>query len=172
MKKVAEPRLEIRRLAQRDCRDAGQFIAATMTWTWENFGRSAVTARGLARWIALRRRSLIPGLKDPDQYCFLAVHGKNILGIALGETGFGVGSLDWLAVDPNHQGRGIGKTLMEAVERHMLKKRCHKMTLYTYAVLVPAISLYLNSGMIPEAYLRKHALGEDYVVMSKWLGKV
>lgn len=169
MGRAVRAQWEIRRMGEDDCPEAARFVAKTMTWTWRSFGQRAVTRRAVGKWIRLRQRSLAPGLKDPDQFCFLALGGGQILGLVLGQSGFGIGTVDWLAVDPAHQGKGIGKALLAAAERHMRRKGCHKMTLYTYTVLAPAISLYLKSGMIPEAFLRQHALGEDYLVMSKWL---
>ncbi len=166
---VAKSGIRIRLLKEADCPRTVRFIARTMTWAWQTYGREVVTPAALAQWIALRRRSLRAGLKDPNAFCFVAVKGGRILGIALGEAEFGVATIDWLAVDPDHQGRGLGRRLVETAERHARRRGCHKLTLVTYPALLPAINLYLTCGMIPEAFLRRHALEEDYIVMSKWL---
>lgn len=60
--------------------------------------------------------ALDSALKDPNRYCILAMKGRKISGIALGQILGGVRRIDWLAVAPECHRQGIGKELMTAVE--------------------------------------------------------
>lgn len=114
-------------------------------------------------------RTLDLSIEDPDHYCMLALKDDKIIGIALGQSLGGVGRVDWIAVDPGHQRQGIGKRLMSAAEKQMKGRGCHKMTLFVFESQIPALGLYLKCGMVPEAVLKEHHWGDDYVVMSRWL---
>ena len=130
-----------------------------------------MSSKALAYYIAFRSKSLANCLDNPGEFCFLAFSETNICGISLGGFACGVGTIHWFAVDPDHQGKGIGKSLLRTTENLLIEEGCHKMTLVTYPMLLPAINLYLKWGMVPEAFLRKECFGEDNIVMSKWLGE-
>ncbi len=168
---ATQPPVAIRMMKTEDLEDTEKFISKTMTWARETYVREQVSSKALAHYIAFRTKSLLECLNNPQEYCLLAFIGESICGMSLGGFDCGVGTIHWLAVDPDHQGKGIGKNLLRATENLLVDEGCHKMTLVTYPGLVPAISLYLKWGMVPEAFLRKESFGEDNIVMSKWFGE-
>jgi hypothetical protein len=60
---------------------------------------------------------------------------------------------------------------MTAAEKMLRSEGCHKVSLNTLPVLMPAVRLAMKFGMLPEAYLREQWWGADFVIMSKWIGK-
>lgn len=155
----------IKELQKRDRDKAAKFVTRMMKLTMKD----RVAKESLDHLISTAVHTLDQAIKDPNQYCLLAVKDGEIVGIALGQVLGGVGRIDWMAVEPKQRRRGIGKRLMGAVEGYMIGRGCHKMTLQAYNSHIPALGLYLNWGMVPEAALKQHLWGDDYVVMSKWL---
>ncbi len=106
-------------------------------------------------------------------FFFIAeMNGKiigSIRGEIIGASGFAL--IRNIAVHQDFYGKGGGKALMEHTLEYLKGQGCHKVSLHTQAVLVPAINLYLKIGFIPEAYLAKQWWGCDFIYMSLWLGK-
>ena len=92
-----------------------------------------------------------------------------IRGHIYGDSGYGM--IGNIAVHPDYQRKGCGQALMEKALAHLSEKKCHKVSLHTFPVLVPAINLYLKMGFVPEAYMAKQWWGCDFIFMSKWLDK-
>lgn len=110
-------------------------------------------------------------LKLETNFTFVAEENNEIVGIADGTLvdKSGLSRPDWIDAHPTHQNKGIGKALLEKVIEHCRTKGCHKITLYTTPVLMPAVNLYLKQGFVPEAYLHKEWWNVDFIKMSKWL---
>jgi GNAT superfamily N-acetyltransferase len=161
----------IKELERGDRDRAARFVRSMMTLTMVESGRRSFSKDSLAHLISTAVHTLDQAIRDPNHYCLLALKDDEIVGIALGQVLGGVGRIDWMAVEPEQRRRGIGKQLMGAVEGYMIGRGCHKMTLQAYNSHMPALGLYLNWGMVPEAALKQHLWGDDYVVMSKWLEK-
>ncbi|HEC95491.1 MAG TPA: GNAT family N-acetyltransferase [Euryarchaeota archaeon] len=109
-------------------------------------------------------------INSENTFLFIAEEDKIIgvvHGILYGESGFGM--IHWLGVEFEYQEKGIGKQLLEKVFEYCKKKKIHKISLYTFPVLRSAINLYLKTGFVPEAYLKKQWWGVDFIFMSKWL---
>jgi len=109
-------------------------------------------------------------INSENTFLFIAEEDKVIgvvHGILYGESGFGV--IHWLGVEFGYQEKGIGNQLLEKVFEYCEKKKIHKISLYTFPVLRSAINLYLKTGFVPEAYLKKQWWGVDFIFMSKWL---
>ena len=109
-------------------------------------------------------------IKSEDSFAFVSVEKAEVVGLAMGRVNKG-GLLDlsWICVDPSVRGKGTGKKLIDKVEEHSKSKDCHKIFAYTFPALAPAVSFYLRCGFVPEAYLRKHWYGLDFLMMSKLL---
>jgi len=82
------------------------------------------------------RRALIPGLQQhPTTVIFLAYQGGEAIGIAVCFSGFSTFAarplinIHDLAVLPSHRGQGIGRRLLEEVERKARDMGCCKLTL-------------------------------------------
>ena len=76
-----------------------------------------------------------------------------------------------VAVDPDWQGRGIARVLMETMENIAQKQGCHKIWLQTAWVMTEAIALYTRMGYQQEGYLPRHFYGEDFLAFGKVLEK-
>jgi len=92
----------------------------------------------------------------------------SIRGEIVGASGFGM--IRNIAVHPDYQGKGAGRALMNHALDYLKGQGCHKVSLNTFPVLIPAINLYLKTGFIPEAYMAKQWWGVDFIYMSIWLG--
>jgi len=110
-------------------------------------------------------------LKVETNFAFVVEEDNEIVGIANGRLvgKSGLARLGWIGVHPNHQNKRIGKALLKKVIEYCRAEGCHKITLYTTPVLIPAVNLYLKQGFVPEAYLRKEWWNVDFIKMSKWL---
>jgi len=161
----------IRELEKKDRERAAKFVRRMMRWTMKTYVKGAHSRESLDHHISTAIRTLDVALKDPNHYCIIAVKDGEIIGIALGQMLGGVGRIDWMSVDPECHRQGVGRKLMTAVERQMHRRGCHKMTLYAFNSYIPALGLYLKWGMVPEATLKEHLWGDDYIVMSKWLAR-
>ena len=56
--------------------------------------------------------------------------------------------LHWLAVHPDHRGKGLGKMLVALVIDHLRQRGHQRVTLRTQGHRVPAIRLYQNCGFV------------------------
>jgi mycothiol synthase len=62
------------------------------------------------------------------------------------------GVLDWVAVDPAHQGQGLGKVVTAAVVRLLIQRGYQQIYLLTDDWRLPAIAIYLSLGWEPYIY--------------------
>ena len=167
-----DPKITVRRMQKKDCKQAGEFCQYTMKWMYKKYLKGAYPKEALSFDIKTKSStSLAKRFKDPNAYGFIALSNGKICGILLGMVfgKSGLGKISWIAVDPKHQHEGIGIRLMIATEGYLKRRGCHKVYLNTLAPLVPAIRLYMKFGLLPEAYLRDHWWGSDFIVMSKRL---
>lgn len=75
--------------------------------------------------------------------------------------------LDNIAVSPNHQGKGIGRTLIEFAEAEARRRGFDEIKLYTHRLMTENIALYLRIGF-HETH-RVSEKGYDRVYMVKCL---
>ena len=113
-------------------------------------------------------------LKDltaESRFSFVAEENGRIIGLVTGMWygDAGLGRVGTLEVHPHHQTRGVGRALLSRACEFCRSQGCHKVTLYTLRVLMPAVNLYMKLGFVPEAYLRREWWGVDFIKMSKWL---
>jgi ribosomal protein S18 acetylase RimI-like enzyme len=95
-------------------------------------------------------------LNDPDKeiianggHIFVAEESENVLGVcSLLPAGAGVFQLAKMAVDPEAQGRGIGRKLGNAAIGRAREKGAGSVVLFSNTVMVPAINLYRSLGFI------------------------
>ncbi len=71
------------------------------------------------------------------------------------------GMVHWYAIDPAHQGRGLGKPLLAEMLRRMRSLGHRRAMVGTQIIRLPAIKRYLDLGFRPESpqirkLLRKH----------------
>lgn len=59
------------------------------------------------------------------------------------------GELGWVATDPNHAGRGLGRAVCAAVLDRFVGAGYRNVYLYTNTIRHPAVALYLKLGFLP-----------------------
>jgi ribosomal protein S18 acetylase RimI-like enzyme len=102
------------------------------------------------------RAALAPGLRaHPAAFALLAWQGELAVGAAVCVWGFstftGCPSLNVhdLAVQPGHRGRGVGRRLLEEIERRARARGSSKLTLEVHATNEGAMRLYRRFGFGP-----------------------
>jgi ribosomal protein S18 acetylase RimI-like enzyme len=105
------------------------------------------------------RHALIPGLKQlPTTMIFLAYQEGQAIGIAVCFRGFSTFAarplinIHDLAVLPQHRGHGVGRRLLEAVERKAQELDCCKITLEVAENNHKARQIYRAAGFAQTVY--------------------
>jgi ribosomal protein S18 acetylase RimI-like enzyme len=105
------------------------------------------------------RAALIPGLQRyPTTLVFLAYQGSKAVGIATCFGGFSTFAarplinIHDLAVLPEHRGQGVGRRLLDAVERKARDLGCCKLTLEVLENNTRARRLYEAAGFAQAVY--------------------
>ena len=62
------------------------------------------------------------------------------------------GELGWLASDPAHAGRGLGRAVSAAVTRRLIEAGYRQIRLYSEDFRLAALKIYLSLGYVPELY--------------------
>lgn len=73
--------------------------------------------------------------------------------------------LDNIAVDPRHQGQGLGRRLVDFAESEARRLARGELRLYTHVTMSENIALYTHLGFLETR--RRHEGGYDRVFMSK-----
>lgn len=166
----------VRNMRVEDAEAVSKAASETIRETWDQYERDYYPLRALefdlSRCVPERYAK---GVQEPNEFHFVAEVDGKVVGAATGnilrgnEKEGGLALLGGIFVHPTHQGRGIGRALLNRVVEYSKEQKCHKITLYTLPVLMPALNLYFKLGFIPEAYLRREWWGVDFIKMSKWL---
>jgi len=167
--------VSVRKMQSSDVEQASKITRETMLDCWERYEKNYYPKRALDFDISMHSPEHYRDfLKVETNFTFIVEENSEIAGIVqaviVGESG--LVRLNWIGVHPAHQNKGLGRTLLEKAIAYSSEKSCHKITLYTLPVLIPALNLYLKCGFVPEAYLRKEWWGVDFIKMSKWLQSV
>ena len=162
----------IRKMRSEDVEEASKVLCDVMRDSWERYEKGYYPKRALEFDVSINSpEHLREKLASPQKLLFVAQKIKTIVGIAFGEIvgESGLARLGWIGVHPEHQRQGIGRALLKEFIERCKQKGCHKVTLYTLSVLIPAMNLYLKCGFVPEAYLRREWWKVDFIRMSLWL---
>lgn len=114
------------------------------------------TPEALARQIAAADRPLLEAGPAPDSPDSAAPAG--ILFGSRPEGG--IGTLVWLAVDPQHRGRGIGGALVDGFATWCRAAGCHK--LRVFMTEQPLVGFYRRHGFHCAAFHDAHWWGLDH----------
>lgn len=155
-----------------DVEQVSKITEETMLDGWERHEMDYYPREALDFDISMQSaENLVESLNDETSFTFVADKKKSILGVVAGRlfVESGLARVEWIGVHPNCQRKGIGEALLRKVIRYCRDKGCHKLTLYTLPVTIPAINLYLKLGFFPEAYLSREWWNVDFIKMSKWL---
>lgn len=113
---------------------------------WQNAGPGIGISRSDTREEIAKKLQ-----RDPDLF-LLAIDGDNpstplrIVGTVIGGFDGRRGIVYHLAVEPSHRGRGIGKKLMEEVERRLVAKGCRRCYLLVKDDASDVIEFYRQLG--------------------------
>lgn len=138
------------------------------------FGAWLKEARSRDEDLPPRTRTNVLALreKDPDG-CFVAEHDGRVVGLIFSRTWGSVGWFGTFAVQPELQGRGIGKQLISASLDYLRRRPGRMIGLETMPGSPGNLGLYLKRGFHPRfltIHLRK-PLGpsmDDDVVLPRW----
>jgi ribosomal protein S18 acetylase RimI-like enzyme len=109
-------------------------------------------------------------LNNPSWIVLVAEEGKSIVGVAQGHVDWGnLSHLGFLGVDRGYRNRGIGRGLLDKFVERAWELGAEKISLETSPALKPAVKLYAEAGFLPEGFLRRHRLGVDMIVYSKFV---
>jgi GNAT superfamily N-acetyltransferase len=77
--------------------------------------------------------------------------------------------LDNIAVSPDHQGRGLGRVLLNFAEAEALRRGWNEIRLYTHVLMTENISIYRRTGYLETARVTEK--GFDRIYMMKRLSR-
>lgn len=106
-------------------------------------------------------------LNAQDKVILVAEWENKMVGsVRFGIAG-GVCIIRLLSVSPSYQGKGIGKALMQEIERIAIQ--AHKLYVCTMLKTSRNTQLFLNLGYRPEALLPDHYNHTDLICFAKYL---
>jgi len=102
--------------------------------------------------------------------CVLEVNG-NIIGYALMSSGAGEAHILNICIQPDQQGKGLGRNLLRVLETEALARNIDMMLLEVRASNINAINLYESMGFnelgVRKAYYPSNDGREDAIVMAR-----
>jgi len=109
------------------------------------------------------RRDVVRKLTVQRELFLVAVEGDAVLGSVMAGYDGHRGWVNYLAVDPDARGRGIGRALMASAERGLLDLGCPKVNLQVRATNAAAIEFYKRLGYLDDdvASLGKRLLRDE-----------
>ena len=159
----------VRKMRFEDVEEASRVLCYVLQDAWKRYEKGYNPKRALDFDVSVSSpKHLREKLANPERLMLVAEKSKKIVGVALGQIigESGLAKLGWIGVQPEEQHQGIGKALLKEFIKRCKQKGCHKITLYTLPVLIPAVNLYLKCGFVPEAYLHKEWWGVDFIERS------
>jgi GNAT superfamily N-acetyltransferase len=164
--------IEIRAMEEQDIPETIRVMREAWHYAHETWGKGYYPEEAHEFDMAMNNEErFTAAMENEHGFFFIAVADGKIAGSIRGEIfgSSGYAMIRNMAVHPSHFRKGAGEALMHHTIEYLKAKGCHKVSLNTTRVLVPAINLYLKMGFVPEAFLRKQWWGVDFIYMSKWL---
>ncbi len=84
--------------------------------------------------------------REHPELFLVALDGKTIVGVLMGGYDGHRGAVNYFGVSPAYQGKGIGRSLMEAVEKKMARLGCPKINLYVRVGNESVMTFYDKHG--------------------------
>jgi len=162
----------IRKMAEEDIARVAEITGIIMNDAWERYEKGYYPRKAVDFDISSHSKEhTAESLGSDDDLSLVAEDEGRVVGVVSGRLigVSGLARLGWLGVLPEFQGRGIGRELLERAIEECRERGCHKITLYTLPVLMPAVNLYMRVGFVPESYLRREWWEVDFLKMSIWL---
>ena len=104
---------------------------------------------------------------DHKEIAFGAFENEKMVGYAKMRITGGVCYLHELLVAKTFRKKGIGKALLERVERYCLKNDCHRITLETSEKHQKALEMYKNLGYKTDVIMSNYKFNLTWYLMSK-----
>jgi predicted N-acetyltransferase YhbS len=101
-----------------------------------------------------------------DKVILVAQWENRVVGSVRFWVAGGVCVIRLLSVSPDYQGRGVGKALMQEIER--IATDAHKLYVCTMLKTSRNVTLFLNLGYRPEAVLPDHYHRTDFICFAKY----
>ena len=162
--------IEVARLTETDVNEAVSVTVEAMVDSYERCEKDYYPQE--AHEFDLRqndRESFLGDLEGEFAFQFVAKADGRVVGVARGQRQSSFYMLRWICVHPKWQRKGVGEKLLGSVIEESRREGCHKLSLNTLPVLVPAINLYEKVGFVQEAVLKKQWWKVDFIFMSMWL---
>ena len=83
-----------------------------------------------------------------DGLVTVAERGDTIVGLVVVDTGDEGFTVENVAVDPAHQGTGVGRTLLEYAEDEARRRGVDSVALYTHETMTENLALYRRIGYV------------------------
>lgn len=123
---------------------------------WAEIGFSAGNFKSLEEAMDRFGKEFEAPVEDMESRCFFVVHNETnrAVGTAMAwydskfVEGENYGRVHWVAIIPEHQGKGLAKPLLSVVLRRLAESHS-KAVLGTQTFRKPAINLYLDLGFVP-----------------------
>ena len=96
-----------------------------------------------------------------DNEYFIIRESNKIIGVVRCQFPHGTCHLDRMVVDPEHQGKGIGKILTQHIIDLAKERGASKVWLDTTPALESAVKLYLSMGFKEVGFFEKHYWGQS-----------
>lgn len=109
-----------------------------------------------------------PGEWETPRYFLTAKYSNLVAGIAVVDLDDGVLEIRQIIVDSAKRRQGIGRTLMDRIEKIAVEHQAHKISLLA-AKGLPAEKFYQSLQYIPEAEIPNHYVKRTYIVYVKYL---
>ena len=109
--------------------------------------------------------STATGIVDGELLAFFVRDGDRIVAGIAGNTWGGTCEVRQFWVDEPLRGRGLGTTLLEAVEREARRRGCRQIVLMTFSFQAPAF--YARHGFDVIAAIEDHPHGHRNLLMRK-----
>lgn len=109
-------------------------------------------------------------LSDKSEIVLVAKDKDKIIGFLKGFIGYGGSSwINWLGVEKNYRGRGIGTKLLEEAEKFFKKKLCHFIQCCTENMKL--VGFYRKRGWILVGLQKEAWCGQDEYLLQKNIDK-
>jgi len=166
---VKERMLTVRRFCKTDSEQA----SAVLCKAFKSFMGNRFDTIMTAYYSAENLLKQVSSLKDNfgESAIFVAEENEKVVGVVKASaTSGGLGSFDYVGVDPDSSARGIGSLLMSAAETFWIEKKQRKIITCVSAHNKKAIIYYLKHDFIPEGYCRDHFReGVDEIMLCRFL---
>ena len=115
----------------------------------------------------------VPKNNFGESAVFVAEEDGNIVGVVgVSASARGLGSFNFVGVDPGSFSKGIGNLLMETAENFWKEKNQRKVSTCVSAHNKKALIYYLKHDFIPEGYQKDHFFeGVDEIILGRFLKK-